>query len=317
MIKDLSGTTFGKWNVIKLHDTKNGKTIWVCECTCGNIKNVYRSNLISGRSTQCKECKNKNMDSSIDETGNTYGKLTVVGKSKNTWKNGFLLWECACACGNTVHTSGSMLRNRNTRSCKSCALNERKPYKHKVVHKRIYTAWQSMVARCHNPRKSGYELYGKRGIVVCKEWKNSFDNFYDWAMENGYEDHLSIDRIDVDGNYEPSNCRWVTTKEQNNNKRNTVYITHNGETKPLSEWAEELSIRASTIHTRYSNGIRSSDELLKIPPENKKSGIKGVVWDTKKEKWCADFIKDGKRHRVCRFTSVSDALEFKIKQIKG
>jgi hypothetical protein len=113
-----------------------------------------------------------------------------------------------------------------------------------------------MKSRCNNPKDADYKDYGGRGIKVCEEWMQSFSAFYEWAMNNGYADHLTIDRIDNDGDYTPDNCRWVDLKEQANNKRNNVTVTINGLTKTLAEWSEITGILYKTLHTRYSRGDR-------------------------------------------------------------
>lgn len=114
---------------------------------------------------------------------------------------------------------------------------------------RLYNIWARMKQRCENPKLYGYKDYGGRGITVCAEW-HEFTPFYDWAMTHGYKENLTIDRIDLNGNYEPSNCRWVTMKVQANNKRRNHLITLNGETHTISEWARITGINKSTIRNR-------------------------------------------------------------------
>lgn len=112
---------------------------------------------------------------------------------------------------------------------------------------KLYEVWLTMKNRCENPNRPKYKDYGARGIVVCEEWHNA-ENFCKWALENGYEEGLQIDRIDNEGNYEPSNCRWVTPKDNSRNRRNTVYLTINGETKCVAEWCEELDVSQYTVY---------------------------------------------------------------------
>lgn len=115
---------------------------------------------------------------------------------------------------------------------------------------RLYRIWQKMKARCYNPNHNFYERYGGRGISICEEWLHDFKAFKAWALRSGYSDELSIDRIDVNGNYTPFNCRWVNAKVQANNTSRNHFITYNGETKTLSEWAESLGINKNTLHVR-------------------------------------------------------------------
>ena len=121
---------------------------------------------------------------------------------------------------------------------------------------RIYNTWYHMVHRCTNVKDAKYSDYGGRGITVCDEW-GSYDNFYEWAMENGYDDTLTIDRIDVNGNYEPSNCRWIPFREQMRNTRKNVYI----EGKCLAQIAEEHDMRIGTIVDRYHSGYRTIEDI--------------------------------------------------------
>ena len=129
---------------------------------------------------------------------------------------------------------------------------------------RIHDIWRSIKRRCYTKSHKEYERYGARGIKVCEEWVNSFQEFYNWAMANGYRDDLTIDRKDTNGNYEPSNCRWVTQKEQQNNRRNNHYITYNGKTQTAKQWAEELNKNYSTIITRLNRGW-SIERTLNTP----------------------------------------------------
>lgn len=130
--------------------------------------------------------------------------------------------------------------------------------------KRLITIRHSMYCRCFYPATHGYERYGGRGIKICEEWLNEPNSFYEWAINNGYEKDLTIDRIDVNGNYEPSNCRWVTKEVQDNNRRNNRKITYKGETKTLSQWAKQYKINIVTLSDRLKTGM-SIDEALNKP----------------------------------------------------
>lgn len=136
---------------------------------------------------------------------------------------------------------------------------------------RLYRIWTDMKRRCYDESHSEYKNYGGRGIEICQEWKNSFEAFRNWATENGYTDELTIDRIDVNGNYEPSNCRWATVKEQANNMRTNTKVTYKGETKTLAQWAESFGINYNTLITRlyqenlpFEEAVKKGNRLLRM-----------------------------------------------------
>lgn len=181
------------------------------------------------------------------------------------------MWLCQCECGRTVIVSGANLRNGHIKSC-GCYRSEiarKNATKHGLRQTRLYKIFHGMKKRCYTPTAINFSIYGGRGITICEEWLNDFQAFYDWAMSNGYADDLSIDRIDVNGNYEPSNCRWVSMKEQVNNRRANRFITYNGETHTLSEWSNIVGINIKTLHKRLRDGWSAEDALTKAKGERK------------------------------------------------
>lgn len=186
-----------------------------------------------------------------------FGRWTVIKEAEN--KGRHRAWICKCDCGNEKDVYQDHLVSGKSQSCGcfrtekvSVVMREIKT-KHNWYGTRLYKAWQSMKMRCTNPNNHNYENYGGRGIKLCEEWRE-FTPFKEWALNNGYDDTLTIDRIDVNGNYEPSNCRWTTIAVQNNNKRNNRFVTYNGRTQTVSQWAEELNINRDTIYTRLNRG---------------------------------------------------------------
>lgn len=201
-----------------------------------------------------------------DLTGIRFGKLVAIRPVEREKKYTNLKWECICDCGNTKEVQASNLVSGHAKSC-GCGWHPKgsiRNFKHGLTRTRIGNIYRSMVNRCYkeNIKNKGYY---DRGITVCDEWlgENGIINFVEWAKNNGYKDTLTLDRIDPNGHYEPSNCRWATQKEQANNKRNNIYITWNGETKTASQWAEIVGLKASTIRQRYHSGWGVEDILFK------------------------------------------------------
>lgn len=135
---------------------------------------------------------------------------------------------------------------------------------HGMSNTRLYNIYDNMKSRCYRKSNTEYKRYGARGITVCEEWLDDFMNFYNWAINNGYDDNLSIDRIDTNGNYEPSNCRWATPREQANNTRMTKFITFNGVKHSISEWADITGIKPCTIAYRLRKNYPTDKILLNV-----------------------------------------------------
>ncbi len=186
-----------------------------------------------------------------DITGQRYGRWTVLRKAERN-KHNRAMWLCRCACGQEANVRGHALRSGNSQQCRSCATREQNKT-HGGCGTRLYAIWTFMRRRCNNENRSGFKYYGGRGIRVCAEW-DTFEAFRDWALANGYKQGLSIDRIDNDGDYEPGNCRWATSKEQSRNRRNNVHIVINGITRTIVEWAEVVGIKYDTLRARVERG---------------------------------------------------------------
>lgn len=195
----------------------------------------------------------------LNLSGQRFGSLTVI-KRAGSDKKGQSMWLCRCDCGNEKIIRGHDLKG-GTKSCGCSRRYNTGLYKHGLSKTRLHRIWRSIKDRCYNDNSLDFKFYGGRGVSVCAEWKCDFLSFFNWASSSGYKDGLTIDRIDVNGDYCPENCRWVPIVEQANNKRNNTYLTYHGETKTISQWARELKISPQTISSRLRYGF-SMEKVL-------------------------------------------------------
>ena len=195
------------------------------------------------------------------QAGQKFGRLTVVGIDhidfyypKKGCKHKLEYYSCICDCGNEKVVLKSNLIRGLTKSCGclSRQLSKERLFKHGKRKTRLYNTWNHLRDRCINKNSKQYKDYGERGISVCDEWKNSFIEFEKWAVSKGYNDTLTIERIDVNGNYCPENCKWIPLKQQGWNKRNSRLITYKGETKSLAEWSFLLKFNYWKVHQRLN-----------------------------------------------------------------
>lgn len=206
----------------------------------------------------------------IDMMGKKFNRLTVV-EATDIKKDGKLHWKCKCDCGNEIIACGKLIRSGNTKSCGCLQKEKAKVHmsnylknnnpglKHGLAGSRIYMCWQNMTRRCINPKSEAYKYYGARGIKVCDKWK-TFEGFYE-DMKEGYKENLTIDRIDSNGNYQKSNCRWSTIAEQNDNRRSNHYIEFQGKSMTVKQWAEYLGVPRTRINSRLIRGMEIEDCL--------------------------------------------------------
>lgn len=212
-----------------------------------------------------------------DLTGQRFGRLIVAGISRKvqSGKRERYYWECSCDCGKTKNIRTDCLTSGLVRSCgclkkEQDAVNLTKNHRHKLSNTRIWHVYYSMLHRCYNENDSRYSDYGGRGISVCEEWKNSFDAFAKWAIENGYTEGLQIDRINNNGNYEPENCRWVDIKTNCRNRRSNVIVSYKGKEMTLVEASEKSGLSYSTLRSRWERGIRGEALFNELAPKGNK-----------------------------------------------
>lgn len=242
------GDKFNLLTIVGISEEKSsdGSKKRIVRCECGVEKLMDLSTL-----SRAKSCGDS-VHHIKDITGQRFGRLVVTGLSEKRRPSNTKItyWHCTCDCGNKCIVGKSTLIENTTRSC-SC-LNTERITKHSLCKNDIYKIHEGIIQRCLNPNKTEYKNYGGRGIKVCERWKNSVAAFYEDMGDRPTPKH-SIDRINVNGDYEPSNCRWATREEQQNNRRNNVNITFNGKTQTLTQWAKELSIAKSTLAYRVKN----------------------------------------------------------------
>lgn len=196
--------------------------------------------------------------SRVDLTGQRFGILTAIEPTEGR-DFASIIWKCKCDCGNYKLASVAQLRSGNYKSC-GCLHVKHGLYKHP-----LFTVWYDIKRRCYDESRYCYKNYGGRGITMCDEWRDDFKSFYDWAMTHGYNEGLTIDRINNDGNYEPGNCRWATMKSQCNNRRSNKYLTYNNRTQTIAEWADEYGLNQHTLYSRINSYGWSIEKALITP----------------------------------------------------
>lgn len=198
----------------------------------------------------------------VDITGQRFGRLTAI--KRDGTKYGQSAWICKCDCGNEKTIALQHLKN-GTKSC-GCLTREVAPErgrkscigdrtrKHGDFGTKLYMVWAAIKRRCYNNNSRYYHEYGGRGITVCDNWKDDYSCFKEWSLVNGYKEGLSIDRVDTNGNYEPSNCRWVSMLVQQNNRRNNIKLLYQGKEYTLRELSAMSGISYRTLKGRHERG---------------------------------------------------------------
>ena len=269
-IHNLTGKRFGKAIAIKRvedHISSGGlhSVQWLCRCDCGKEFITRACCLKNGSTTSCGCNRGR------DITNKRFGRLVAIKKigSDNKGSGRGCKWLFQCDCGNTVEY---YLKDVTYGKCVSCGCREKETQQenkikptHGASDTPLYEVWCTIKRRCYNKNSQRYYRYGARGIKMCDEWKNSFEAFQSWAFANGYNEKLTIDRIDNNGDYYPENCRWADVYTQANNKSTNVYLTMNNETHTAAEWSRITGIQAPTIRKRIKKGWSVEDTLTTIP----------------------------------------------------
>lgn len=261
---NLLNKRFGNLTVIKEGEFYGNAKHWICLCDCGCRREVREEKLKYGYVTSCRRCSYNGKKPNI--IGKQYGNLCVtdIVYENNRW---YAI--CKCECGNTCKVHINKLENGLKTSCNSCSKQiaslKSKRTKEELYgfnddsKTKLYRIWGTMIGRCNKPYYSSYARYGGKGITVCEEWESSYTVFKNWALENGYSEGLSIDRINPNGNYDPSNCRWVSKTFQSRNKKNTRKYKD----IPIIVWCEFLNIDYKLVMNRIRRGCTFEEALEK------------------------------------------------------
>lgn len=229
---DLTGQRFGRFTVVsRAENNKDGRAMWLCKCDCGNERVVMGKCLRNGHTQSCG-CLNREINSKrtfIDRVGERFGRLVVLSRADDyVAPNGdkHVMWKCLCDCGNEAIVDVCQLIQGKTKSC-GCLYKDGNHKTHGGRYDRLYRVFANMNNRCYNQNADDYAYYGGRGIKICDEWRHNYAAFKEWAVANGYDENAPkwqciIDRIDVNGDYSPDNCRWVPMSVQGKNRRNVI-----------------------------------------------------------------------------------------------
>lgn len=270
--ENLENKRFGMLTVLELAPkTKNRSTVWLCQCDCGNKTVARNKNLLEGITTDCG-CISKN---GLKE-GQKIARLTLLKEIPSRKGRS---WECVCDCGKELKVREFQIRNGIIKSC-GCLKSEYAKVGnpvHKFNKTRIQRIHHSMVQRCYNKNHIHYSNYGGRGITICDEWLGikGMENFGNWALMNGYNDSLSIDRIDGSKGYYPENCKFSTPKEQANNTRTNIRFEYKGEQLSISKASEKYGISQTILRYRirnWNNVERAIEEPVHTEKRRKKEG---------------------------------------------
>jgi hypothetical protein len=198
----------------------------------------------------------------VDLTGQKFNRLLVIKRAKKVDSGGRAFWECVCDCGNFVIAEGYGLKSGGVKQCHFCKIKQIsiKNTTHGCSPTRLYNIWTNMKTRCSNPNYEMFNSYGGKGISLCSEWE-SFENFKLWSLSHGYNEKLTIDRIDNSNGYNPDNCKWSTMKQQQNNRTNNHLVKFNGEILTLKQWSEKLNISYPTLLGRFYRGWSATKAL--------------------------------------------------------
>lgn len=265
---DLTGNIYGRLTVVrKVESGKDHICRWLCHCECGKdvvVKSIHLTRGIT-RSCGCLSDDTRAAVHAMNLTGTVFGRLTALYPTDKR-VNSNIVWHCKCSCGKECDVTQYHLTSGTTKSC-GCLRRElhiARRLKWDTPEKRsLISKYENMMSRCYNPNVRSYKHYGGRGIYVCDEWRNSKEAFVDWGLASGYREGLTIDRIDDNGPYSPSNCRWANIQQQCENRRTNVFLTVDGVTDTITSWARKTGSCHSTLSGKLKQGKEAAEKFIK------------------------------------------------------
>ena len=307
------GAPDSNWKVIKRvkdYISPKGQHVprWLCECQCEHHTRLIMTRQELKTRMRCQKCFHGD-----DLFGQQFGRWVATGHSFS--KNGKTYTPCICSCEAHIKKDirNDMLIHGISTSC-GCYDKERRLTRNGESRIRIFKIWDGMVRRCTDKNNPRFKDYGGRGIEICNDWvgPNGFDNFKQWALANGYEDNLTIERNNVNGDYEPSNCTWILMKEQAKNKRNTIYYTDEKNNKiSVSDLSERTNLMHGTIQNRVLHNV-DEEKLTRQLKTNNTSGITGVSYSNTQNNYRAYININSKRIELGRSKDFNEAVRKRL-----
>lgn len=309
--KDLTGQIVNNWKIIEFsHFNKHHASCWVCECQC---KYHTRKVKTISQMQQVKQCLSCSRDERVEDLyGLSFGGWDVIGHSYR--KNGHAITLCQSKCEHTEvrEIRNDLLKSDNPPMCSICRKNNGRAFG--LSKTRIHHIWDGMNRRCYDPNNKSYKNYGERGITICDEWlgKNGFLNFYNWALDNGYSELLSIERMDVNKGYSPDNCTWIPMPDQSKNRTITLYYEIDGEKDTVANVAKANDMNYATIKDRIKRNI-DQDKIFNYLHTNNTSGFTGVSWCTRTQSYRTYISYNKKRIELGYYKNINDAIMARLR----
>lgn len=308
--KDLSGQVINNWKIIEFsHFDKHHASHWICECQC---KYHTRETKTISQIKQRDRCFKCAIDERVkDLYGLSFGNWRAIGHSYRNGGHAFTKCESCCEHKEIRDIRNDVLTSKNPPQCSICRKNNGIAFG--LSKTRLHHIWDGMNRRCYDPNNKNYKNYGERGIAICNEWlgREGFLNFYNWAINNGYSELLSIERIDVNKNYCPSNCTWVPMSDQAKNRTITLYYEIDGEKDTVANIAKLNKMKYETIKERIQRNVEQN-KLFNYLSTNNTSGFTGVSWCKRTQSYRVYINYNKKRIELGYYKDINNAIKARL-----